>query len=162
MTKSEVTPRAIATVEELIHDVGVKLLAVHPFRLSAERDANFDGTVPEEFDLEHEESVRFAVDPSRIAVRLLTTVSIKDVATVVIDYAAEYETLEPVDLSIEAFQGFVNRVAVMAIWPFTRQSAQDLFLQVAHVAVPLPVIGPDQFEFGPEKEATYGSADDED
>ena len=144
--------REVATVEELINNVGVKLLAVHPFKLTGERADDFDGNVPEQFDVDHEESVRFAIAPDRLAVRLITKLSISDVGSVEIDYAAEYEVLEPVDLSLEAFQGFVNRVAAMAIWPFTRQAAQDLFLRIAQVAAPLPIAVPTDFDFGPPRD----------
>ncbi|MDN4473723.1 hypothetical protein [Demequina zhanjiangensis] len=149
MTNEHDEVREVETVEELIREVGVRLLSVQPFKLSGERDDDFDGTVPESFDVDHEESVRFALAPNRIAVRLITKLSIKSVCAVEIDYAAEFEPEQPVHLSVEALQGFINRVAAMQIWPYTRQAAQDMFLRVINEAVPLPVVSPDDFNFGP-------------
>lgn len=149
MNDGQVGPRKVATVEELIQEVGVDLLSIHPFSLQAWRDDDFDGTAPDAFEIDHQEGVRFAVAPTKLAVRLIARLSVKGVCSAEIDIAAEYETREPVELSVEAFQGFINRVAVMAIWPFTRQAASDLFLRVAQVAVPLPVLLPNDFVFEP-------------
>jgi hypothetical protein len=98
-----------------------------------------------------------AIAPDKLAVRLIAKFVVQGVCTAEIDYAAEWEPTEPVELSREAFRGFVNRIAVMAIWPFTRQAAQDLFLRTAQVAVPIPMIQPNEFEF-----VAADSTDDED
>lgn len=140
--------RHVETVEELIQEVGVKLLSVFPYRLLGERADDFRGNVPDEFEIDHELSVMSAIAPNKLAVRLIAKLVVQGVCSAEIDYAAEWEPTEPVELSPEAFRGFVNRIAVMAIWPYTRQAAQDLFLRTAQVAVPIPTIQPNEFEFG--------------
>jgi len=127
------TPRQIDTVEDLIEFIN--LTGVHTYEVSGRRaEPNGDAdTAPEPIALE----IREQHDDSRIVARFRATMKAGG-CHLVADIGAKYEFSEQLSLSQPAIERFLERVAVMAAWPFIRET---LASTAARMEIPVPLLG---------------------
>lgn len=140
---------------------GVELQEIDYYEMSAARGLpGPDGTRPvigpgrlddgsDVEDSAHELGVFWTGDRSQVLVRMTTTLR-SDAGEIRVGTQAEYTVAEGVrDCPPEVEQEFVNRVAIMAIVPYTRAAIADMSTRVFGVAYTMGVIRPGDIAFAP-------------
>ena len=132
---NEIAARPIDTVEELI--AFVDLRGVHTYEVSGKRAEpaveGDDVAVQEPMAIE----IREQHDEGRIVGRFRATMTASG-CDLVADVGAEYAFSEPLSLSRPAIEGFLEKVAVMAAWPFIRET---IATTAARLQIPVPLLG---------------------
>lgn len=100
---------------------------VYFMKLSAERGVNDDSELVEGPRLNHEIFTRPHMDG--LGIRLASLVEAKD-ATYEVDIVTEYVSGEPLDIDPATLKDFVERVAIMAAWPYLRSAVNGLCAQM--------------------------------
>ena len=116
-----------------------------------------DGSEIDESD--NEVGVFWTEDRARVLVRMQSTLR-SDAGEIRVGTQAEYAVAEDVrSAPPEVEEEFVNRVAIMAIVPYTRAAVADLSSRVFGVTYTLSVIRPGDIAFAPRERAAAGMAE---
>lgn len=128
--------RTVSTVEELVQLV--ELVGLRTYELSGKRTEPAPITEPSE-PAEPQMSMQIMENhaPDRIETRFRATVEAAD-GDFVADVSVQYKFDEPLALSPEAIEGFLERVAIMAAWPFIREGVATT---AARMEMTVPVMG---------------------
>lgn len=127
MTEPRV-PRDARELLSLAELTGVRVFEVHGKIVD-------DGPLSEQAVASPDLAIR--VRPTSLETRMRLEVT-TDVASLVADVSAEYTFSEPVQLSREVAEEFIERVAVLAVYPFVRES---ILTTAFRLGVPAPVLG---------------------
>lgn len=140
---------------------GVELQEIDHYELSAVRGLpGPDGSRPvigpgrldggsDVDDGDNQLGVFWTEDRARVLVRMLSTVR-SDAGEIRVGTQAEYAVAEAVrGAAFDVEQEFVNRVAIMAIVPYTRAAVAELSSRVFGVTYTLSVIRPGDIAFAP-------------
>ncbi len=104
-------------------------------------------------DVDNELNVFWTGDRAQVLVRLHSTLR-SDAGEIRVGTQAEYTVAEDVrGASVEVEWEFVNRVAIMAIVPYTRAAVAELSSRVFGVTYTLSVIRPGDITFAPQERA---------
>jgi hypothetical protein len=136
-----VTVRDVDTIVELV-DL-VDLTEVRPYEASARRVDHGEPT--------QELQVLLAENEDAIEVRARMSVRTEE-AELLADYSVVYTVGEELDISKALKAEFVERVGIMAVYPFLREA---IFAGAARIQVPAPVVGllrAGQFSMEPSKD----------
>lgn len=144
---------------------GVELRAIDHYELSAVRglpgaDGNRPVIGPGRLDAgsdvedgDHQLGVFWTEDRAQVLVRMHSTLR-SGAGEIRVGTQAEYFVEEQVrDAPAEVEEEFVNRVAIMAIVPYTRAAVADLSTRVFGVTYTLSVIRPGDIAFAPQERA---------
>lgn len=115
----------------------VELRDVVFFQVHAERLESVDDGTPDEAEPEIAIQIQERHSETRIEVRCILMGRTGD-ARYVIDAAAQYETEIPVELNPDVVEAFVERVGVMAVYPYLREALQSA---AAKLRLEAPVLG---------------------
>ena len=128
--REKTEPTKITLIEELVAEA--ELTSVIPYEVSAKR---IDGG---EWKDEPASSIGVAihVEPQEIAARMTQTVDTGE-AVLVADFAICYTLNQPLDIPQPIAVDFVERVAVMALIPFVRES---IFTSAARLGMKAPLL----------------------
>lgn len=137
---------AVTDVHQLVE--ATSLLGINVFQLSATRRLDVAPTDDFAVDPRYTITADFRDDGSGFRVRLLTEIE-TPIGPIACGVLAEYEhpdaRLGPE--SSEAFNEYVNGVALMHIIPFVRQSIADLTLRVFGSPLLMPILQRGQMQF---------------
>ncbi|ALE05497.1 hypothetical protein AL755_08425 [Arthrobacter sp. ERGS1:01] len=136
----------------------VKLLGISYFELSASRSEGApesDGERPgdgEELDIEPQFTLGFAKanTAERFQIRVKTEIQMP-IGAIVVDIASEYELQDSqvADVTDDLLVAFVNKVAMMTLIPYIRQSVSDLTARVFEVPLVMPMYRQGELTFPP-------------
>lgn len=126
--------RAIETVEELV--AHIDLVGVRTYEVSGKR------AEPVEVDARPTEanmSIQVLENhgPEQIETRFRATVEGRD-GDFAVDLGVLYRFDEPLELSRDAIEGLLERVAIMAAWPFIREAVATT---AARMELEVPLLG---------------------
>lgn len=137
---------AVTDVHQLVE--ATSLLGINVFQLSATRRLDVAPTDDFEVDPRYTITADFRDDGAGFRVRLLTEIE-TPIGPIACGVLAEYEhpdaRLGPE--SSEAFNEYVNGVALMHIIPFARQAIADVTLRVFGSPLLMPILQRGQMQF---------------
>ena len=131
MPEHSPAPLKITTAAALLEEGGADLWSIFPRRLSIEM-------LGEEYDGLNSESTEIKAITTTTSVDTLVRVDMQkfgflfqvntknDFWEAHLDFAVNYTTKIPVEITREALEEFVNRCAIMAVWPYLREALQSL------------------------------------
>jgi len=124
---------------------------IYFLKLSVDRANNSDDSDLDSGPrLDHEIFSRH--DPSAMSVRVRTVLEATD-ANYEIDVVADYRSATPFEASEEIRRDFIERVAIMAIWPYMRMAVSDLAARMKTEAITLGLFRVGDIQLGEVTEA---------
>lgn len=136
--------RVVTSAAELLQ-VGVDLVDVQCYAVSAEIDEESEASeIPG--DVEPSYSLRIRHDGAELGVRLAARMYL-GVGTVLADFAATYQAVEPIQTDEAMRLDFATNIGVMALIPYIRQAIADLTQRVFGQVVLLPIVQRGEISF---------------
>lgn len=129
--------RTVSSPLELIGDVGVDIVGVTFFEVSARVREN-SSPESDEFDGAPQFQLAVRADPGEIGIRVRLTVE-TDIGEAKVDAAIVYAPLEPVIVPPSVLLEFANEVGLMGLLPYIREALSSTTLRVFGTAVIMPV-----------------------